>query len=177
MALYEFDGHKVATPASGRYFVAPNAMVIGRVTLYDATSVWPGAVIRGDNEPIWIGARSNIQEGCVLHADPGFPLTVGEECTIGHMVMLHGCTIGRFCLIGIGSIILNGAKIGEGSLIGAGTLIPENKVIPPNSVVLGVPGKVIREATDKDRARIQEGLDDYQQKWPLYVRSLKPQSS
>jgi carbonic anhydrase/acetyltransferase-like protein (isoleucine patch superfamily) len=176
MPLYELDGHKVTTPGHGRYYVAPGATVIGRVTLGDATSVWPGAVIRGDNEPIRIGARTSIQEGCVLHVDPGFPMDVGEECTIGHMVMLHGCTVGRYCLIGIGSIILNGARIGEGSLIGAGTLIPENKVIPPNSVVLGVPGKVIREATDKDRARIQEGLDDYQQKWPLYARGLKPQA-
>jgi carbonic anhydrase/acetyltransferase-like protein (isoleucine patch superfamily) len=175
MALYELDGHKVSTPGVGRYFVAPAATVIGRVTLGDAVSVWPGAVIRGDNEPIRIGARANIQEGCVLHVDAGFPLEVGEESTIGHMVMLHGCTIGRFCLIGIGSIVLNGARIGDGSLIGAGTLIPEGKVIPPGSVVLGVPGKVIREVTDKDRARIQEGLDDYQQKWPLYAGALKAQ--
>jgi carbonic anhydrase/acetyltransferase-like protein (isoleucine patch superfamily) len=176
MALYELDGHTVKTPGEGRYYVAREATVIGRVTLGEGASVWPGAVIRGDNEPIRIGARTSIQEGCVLHVDPGFPMDVGEECTIGHMVMLHGCTVGRYCLIGIGSIILNGARIGEGSLIGAGTLIPENKVIAPNSVVLGVPGKVIREATDKDRARIQEGLDDYQQKWPLYLRGLKPQS-
>ena len=109
--------------------------------------------MRGDNEPIRIGARSNVQEGCVLHTDPGFPLTIGADCTIGHMVMLHGCTIGRGSLIGIGSIILNGAKIGEECLIGANTLIAEGKEIPPRSMVLGSPGKIIRQLTDEDVTR------------------------
>lgn len=176
MPLYELDGHKVVTPGEGRYYVAPNASVIGRVTLEDDTSVWFNAVIRGDNEPIRIGARTSIQEGSVLHVDPGFPMDVGEECTIGHMVMLHGCTIGNRVLVGMGSIILNGAKIGEGSLIGAGTLIPENKVIPPNSVVLGVPGKVIRETGEKERALLIEGRDMYVANGRRYARGLKLQS-
>lgn len=176
MPLYELDGHKVATPAAGRYYVAPNATVIGRVTLGEDVSVWFNAVIRGDNEPIRIGARSNIQEGCVLHVDPGFPMDIGEDVTIGHMVMLHGCRIGRGALIGIGAIVLNGAQIGEGALVGAGALIPEGKVIPPNSVVFGSPGKIVREVTDKDRARIQEGVDDYMARAKLYARGLKPQA-
>ncbi len=175
MALYELDGHTVATPANGRYFVAASATVIGRVTLAEDVSVWFNAVIRGDNEPIRIGARSNIQEGSVLHADPGFPLDVEEDCTIGHMVMLHGCRIGRGSLIGIGAIVLNGAQIGAGSLVGAGALIPEGKIIPPNSVVLGAPGKVIREATDRDRGLILEGRDFYMQNSDRFRRGMKPQ--
>ena len=176
MALFELDGHRVTTPAPGRYYVAPNATVIGRVTLAEDVSVWSNAVIRGDNEPIRIGARTNIQEGCVLHVDVGFPMQIGEECTIGHMVMLHGCTIGRGSLIGIGAIILNGARIGEGSLIAAGALIPEGKVIPPNSVVFGAPGKVAREVGDKERVLIREGFEFYAQQWKYFVRTMKPQT-
>jgi carbonic anhydrase/acetyltransferase-like protein (isoleucine patch superfamily) len=118
MALYELDGVGVETPGEGRYWVAPNAVLVGKVFLEEDVSVWFGSVIRGDNEPIRIGARSNVQEACVLHTDPGFPLMIGADCTIGHMVMLHGCTIGRGSIVGIGSIILNGAKIGEECLIG-----------------------------------------------------------
>lgn len=175
MALFSLDGQTVSTPGSGRYWVAPNATVIGRVTLGEDVSVWYNAVIRGDNEPIRIGARSNVQEGAVLHVDPGFPLEIAEECTIGHMVMLHGCTIGRGSLIGIGAVVLNGAKIGEGSLIAAGALIPEGKVIPPNSVVFGMPGKVAREVGDKERALIREGHEFYAQQWKHFGRTLKPQ--
>ena len=113
MTLYNLDGVDVSTPASGAFWVAPNAALIGKVKLEEEASVWFGAILRGDNELITIGARSNVQDGCVLHTDPGFPLEIGSDCTIGHMVMLHGCTIGRGSLIGIGSIILNGAKIGE----------------------------------------------------------------
>ena len=130
MALYNLDGVGVVTPASGRFWVAPNAILLGKVKLEHEASVWFGAVLRGDNELITVGERSNVQDGSVLHTDPGFPLTIGADCTIGHMVMLHGCTIGRGSLIGIGSIILNGAKIGEECLIGANTLIPEGKDIP-----------------------------------------------
>ncbi len=131
-------------PASGRYWVADNAVVLGKVTIGEDASVWFNTVVRGDNEPIVIGASSNVQDGCVLHTDPGFPLSIGAEATIGHMVMLHGCSIGRGALIGIGAIVLNGARIGEECLIGAGALIPEGKEIPPRSVVFGSPGKVMR---------------------------------
>ena len=125
MTCFSLDGTGVRTPANGRFWIAPNAVVIGNVELEEDASVWFGTSIRGDNEPIRIGARSNIQEGCVLHTDPGFPMTIGPDVTVGHMVMLHGCTIGARALIGIGSIILNGAEIGEGSLVGVNTLVPE----------------------------------------------------
>jgi carbonic anhydrase/acetyltransferase-like protein (isoleucine patch superfamily) len=176
MALYELDGSRVAVPANGRYWVADNAVVLGKVTIEEGASIWFNTVVRGDNEPIVIGARSNVQDGCVLHTDPGFPMTIGPECTIGHMVMLHGCSIGRGSLIGIGAIVLNGAAIGEDCLIGAGALIPEGKKIPSRSVVLGSPGKVIRQVTEKDMERIREGVETYASRWPLYARGFRPQA-
>jgi carbonic anhydrase/acetyltransferase-like protein (isoleucine patch superfamily) len=175
MSLYTLDGVAVKTPASGHYFVAPNAVVLGKVELCEDSSVWFGAVLRGDNELIRIGARSNIQDGCVLHTDPGFPLDVEEDCTVGHMVMLHGCTIGRRSLIGIGSIILNGARIGEECLIGANTLIAEGKVIPPRSMVLGSPGKIVRQLTDEDVARFTGGAGRYVSNGQRFAAGLKPQ--
>jgi carbonic anhydrase/acetyltransferase-like protein (isoleucine patch superfamily) len=176
MSLYELDGIGVTTPGEGRYWVAPTAVVIGKVILEEDSSVWFGTVIRGDNEPIRIGARSNVQEGCVLHTDPGFPLTVGPDCTVGHMVMLHGCTIGRGSLIGIGSIILNGAKIGEECLVGANTLIAEGKEIPPRSMVLGSPGKIIRQLTDEDVKRFAGAAQRYVANWQRFALGLKPQA-
>lgn len=176
MPLYELDGHKVATPGEGRYWVAPTASVIGRVELAEDVSIWFGAVIRADNEPIRIGARTSIQDNCVLHVDPGFPLTIGEDCTIGHLAMLHGCTIGRSVLVGIGAIVLNGASIGEGSIIGAGALVPEGRQVPPRSVVLGAPGKVVREAGDREQALIQEGTDFYVMNRRRFMQGLKQQS-
>lgn len=176
MALYELDGVKVETPASGRFWVAPNAVLLGKVRLEDDASVWFGAVLRGDNELITVGERSNVQDGCVLHTDPGFPLTIGADCTIGHMVMLHGCTIGRGSLIGIGSIILNGAKIGEECLIGANTLIGEGKEIPPRSMVLGSPGKIVRQLTDDDVKRFGGGAGRYVTNGRRYAAGFKPQT-
>lgn len=176
MSLYELDGIGVTTPGEGRCWVAPTAVVIGKVILEEDSSVWFGTVIRGDNEPIRIGARSNVQEGCVLHTDPGFPLTVGPDCTVGHMVMLHGCTIGRGSLIGIGSIILNGAKIGEECLVGANTLIAEGKEIPPRSMVLGSPGKIIRQLTDEDVKRFAGAAQRYVANWKRFAAGLEPQA-
>jgi carbonic anhydrase/acetyltransferase-like protein (isoleucine patch superfamily) len=173
MALYEYDGKRVKTPGPGKFWVADNAVVVGDVTLEEDASVWFGCAIRGDNEPIHIGARSNIQEGCVLHTDPGFPLRVGTDCTIGHMVMLHGCTIGDGALIGIGAIVLNGAKIGAGTLIGAGALVGEGKEIPPNSLVVGSPGKVIRELTPENIERMRRGAAHYVQKARKYATIMK----
>jgi carbonic anhydrase/acetyltransferase-like protein (isoleucine patch superfamily) len=175
MALYELDGAGVTTPGEGRYWVAPTAVVIGKVVIEEDASVWFGTIVRGDNEPIRIGARSNVQEACVLHTDPGYPMTIGEDCTIGHMVMLHGCTIGRGSLIGIGSIILNGTRIGEECLIGANTLIPEGKEIPPRSMVLGSPGKVVRALTDEDVARFGGAAKRYVSNWKRFAEGLKPQ--
>jgi carbonic anhydrase/acetyltransferase-like protein (isoleucine patch superfamily) len=174
MALYELDGTGVETPADGSYWVAPNAVVLGKVALETDASVWFGAVLRGDNELIRVGARSNVQDGCVLHTDPGYPLDIGEDCTVGHMVMLHGCTIGARSLIGIGSIILNGARIGEECLIGANTLIPEGKVIPPRSMVLGSPGKIVRELSDDDVRRFGGAAGRYVNNWKRYKAGFRP---
>jgi carbonic anhydrase/acetyltransferase-like protein (isoleucine patch superfamily) len=176
MSLYELDGIGVTTPGEARCWVAPTAVVIGNVILEEDSSVWFGTVIRGDNEPIRIGARSNVQEGCVLHTDPGFPLTVGPDCTVGHMVMLHGCTIGRDSLIGIGSIILNGAKIGEECLVGANTLIAEGKEIAPRSMVLGSPGRIVRQLTDEDVKRFSGAAGRYVANWKRFAAGLKPQA-
>jgi carbonic anhydrase/acetyltransferase-like protein (isoleucine patch superfamily) len=176
MALYELEGISVTTAGEGRCWIAPSAVVIGKVTIEEDASVWFGSVIRGDNEPIRIGTRSNVQEGCVLHTDPGFPLTIGPDCTIGHMVMLHGCTIGRGSLIGIGSIILNGVKIGEECLVGANTLIPEGKDIPARSMVLGSPGKIVRQLSDEDVARFGGAAGRYVKNWKRFSAGLKPQA-
>lgn len=176
MALYSLDEKRVITPASGRFWVAENAVVLGNVTLEEDASVWFNVVIRGDNEPIVIGARSNIQDGVVMHTDPGFPLKIGTDVTIGHMAMLHGCEIGDGALIGIGAIILNGAKIGAGTLVGAGALVGEGKEIPPKSLVLGSPGKVVRELRDEDVARMKNGAAHYVRNSARFRAGLKPQS-
>lgn len=142
-------------------YVAPGAHVMGLVEMRAQSSVWFGAVLRGDNEPIRLGARSNVQEGAVLHADPGFPLTIGEDVTVGHQAMLHGCTIGDGSLIGIQAVVLNGARIGRNCLIGAGALVTEGKEIPDGSVVLGSPGKVVRQLTEADIANLRRAAESY----------------
>ena len=176
MTLYSLDGINVETPGDGQFWVAPNAVLLGRVRLETDASVWFGAVLRGDNELITVGQRSNVQDGCVLHTDPGFPLTIGPDCTIGHMVMLHGCTIGARSLIGIGSVILNGAKIGEECVIGANALIPEGKEIPPRSLVMGSPGKIVRELSDDDVKRFTGAAGRYVTNWKRFAAGLKPQT-
>lgn len=170
--IFSLEDSSPELPDEGEYFVAPNAMLIGKVILEPMASVWFGAVLRGDNEPIRIGAKSNVQDGCVLHTDMGYPLTIAEECTIGHMAMLHGCTIGRNCLIGIGSTILNGSRIGENSIIGAHSLIPEGKEIPPNSLVMGTPGRVVRQLGDEDAKNINKLSGHYMDKLRRYNASL-----
>jgi len=146
MTLYALDG--TAPELAKDTWIAPDANLIGRVVIEDAASVWFCSTLRGDNETITVGAGSNIQENCVLHTDMGYPLTIGQGCTIGHKVMLHGCTIGDNSLIGMGATVLNGAKIGRNCLIGAGALITEGKEIPDGSLVMGVPGKVVRSLDD-----------------------------
>jgi carbonic anhydrase/acetyltransferase-like protein (isoleucine patch superfamily) len=131
-------------------------------------------VLRGDNDRITVGENSNIQDGSALHVDPGFPLTVGRDVTIGHMVMLHGCTIGDGCLVGIGAIILNGVTVGQNCLIGANAFLPEGKEIPDDSVVLGAPGKIVRAATDKDRAMMARPVPGYVRRWSQYRDKLRP---
>jgi carbonic anhydrase/acetyltransferase-like protein (isoleucine patch superfamily) len=159
MAIYRIAEH--APIIASTAWVAPGAHVMGQVELADRASVWFGAVLRGDNEPIRIGVGSNVQENAVLHTDWKFPLIIGDHVTIGHQAMLHGCTIGEGSLIGIQAVVLNGARIGRHCLIGAGALIPEGKEIPDRSVVMGAPGKIVRELTDADIARIRAGVDSY----------------
>jgi carbonic anhydrase/acetyltransferase-like protein (isoleucine patch superfamily) len=160
-------------PAEGEYWIAPNATVIGRVILRKNASIWFGAVLRGDNDPIVIGENSNIQDGSVLHTDTGSPLTIGKNVTVGHMAMLHGCTVGDNSLIGIGAVVLNGAVIGKNCLIGAKALIPEGKVIPDNSVVMGAPGKVVKELDAMGAQRLELSALHYVENWKRYVRDLK----
>src|ERR1043165_4822795 len=139
MAIYSLDGQAPDLPADGRYWIAESAVVIGRVRLRQDTSIWWGSVLRGDNEWIELGERSNIQESCTLHTDMGFPMVIGPDCTIGHNVVLHGCTIAEGSLIGMGAVVLNGAKIGKRSLVGAGALVTEGKEFPDNSLIVGSP--------------------------------------
>ena len=161
MALYTIDGVNVELPQAEEFWIAPNAVVIGRVRLGAHASIWFGAIVRGDNDLIEIGARTNIQDGCVLHTDKGFPMVIAEGCTVGHMAMLHGCTIGPNTLIGIGSTVLNGAKIGANCIIGAHALIPEGKEIPDNSLVVGTPGRVVRQLEEKDAGQLEELAQHY----------------
>jgi carbonic anhydrase/acetyltransferase-like protein (isoleucine patch superfamily) len=173
MAIYELDGQSPEFPADGLYWVAEMATVVGRVRLHSDVSIWWGAVVRGDNEWIDIGARSQIQDNATLHTDPGFPLTIGTDCVIGHNVVLHGCTIGDNTLIGMGTTVLNGAKIGANCLVGANALITEGKEFPDNSVILGAPAKAVREVDDKAHAMIARGADVYVRRWKQYAAGLK----
>lgn len=173
MTLYAIGDFTPTVPASGRWWVAPSASVMGKVVIGEDASIWFNAVLRGDNDPITIGDRANIQDSCVLHTDPGFPLDIGPDCTIGHMAMLHGCRIGRGSLVGMGAIVLNGADIGEESLIGAGALVGEGKVIPPRSLVLGQPGRVMRQLTDDDVTRMQRGVSVYIANWQRFKAGLR----
>ena len=174
MGLYRLDDMAPRTPENGEFWVADSAVVLGNVELSQGTNIWFGATIRGDNEPIRIGARSNVQENSVLHTDPGFPMTIGDGVTVGHMVMLHGCTIGDNSLIGIGAIVLNGARIGRDCLIGAGALVTEGKEIPDGSVVFGAPGKVVRQVTDADKAMLARAADNYDKRWRRYKAGFRP---
>ena len=173
MAIYELDDKRPNLPSKGNYWIAPNASVIGNVTLHEKVSVWFNTVIRGDCKPIIIGKKTNIQDSSVLHNDYGFPLLIGEGVTIGHQVMLHGCTIGDNSLVGIGAVILNGAKIGKNCLIGSKALIPEGKVIPDNSMVVGIPGRVIKTIDSDMELFLKASADHYCDNWELFNSKLK----
>jgi carbonic anhydrase/acetyltransferase-like protein (isoleucine patch superfamily) len=160
MSLFALDGIAPALPA-GFCFVADSARVIGNVEIGEDVGIWFGAVLRGDNERIAIGARTNIQDLCVLHTDPGFPLTVGADCTVGHRATLHGCSIGDGTLVGMSATILNGARIGKYCLLGASALITEGKDIPDGSLVLGSPGKVVRQLTEAEIAGLKKSAERY----------------
>jgi carbonic anhydrase/acetyltransferase-like protein (isoleucine patch superfamily) len=172
--VYRLGELQPQLPPEGEYWIAPNAVVLGNVILKKNASVWFGATLRGDNDPIEVGENSNIQDGSVLHTDPGSPLTVGANVTIGHMVMLHGCSIGEGSLIGIGSIVLNGAKIGRGCLIGANSLITEGKEIPDGSMVMGSPGKVVRQLDEGASRMLALSAASYVRNWQRYAAGLTP---
>jgi len=173
MAIYELDGQRPDLPADERYWIAESATVIGTVRLKRDASVWYGASLRGDNEWVEVGERSNIQENCVLHTDIGFPLTIGKGCTIGHAVILHGCTIADDSLIGMGAIVLNGVKIGRHCLVGAGAVVTENKVFPDNSLIVGAPARAVRQVDDKILQLIAESADFYVNNSQRYRKGLR----
>lgn len=173
MAIYELDGQRPEFPGEGRYWVAESAALIGRVRLLEDASVWFGAVLRGDNEWIELGVRSQIQDNCTLHTDPGFPLVIGRDCVIGHNVVLHGCTIGDNSLVGMNAVVLNGAKIGRNSIVGANALVAEGKEFPDNSLIVGSPGRVVRTLDDKAKAMIAGGADIYVRRSRQYAANLK----
>ena len=170
MTIYQLGNKKIQRHVET--WIANNAIVIGDITLKENSSVWFGAVLRGDIENIEVGAGSNIQDNCVLHTDAGFPLTVGKGVTVGHLAMLHGCSIGDDSLVGIGATILNGSKIGKNCIIGANSLIAENKNIPDRSLVVGSPGKVIREVTEEEKKAVFENTKHYQDNWKKYSKSI-----
>ncbi|WFE92228.1 gamma carbonic anhydrase family protein [Roseibium porphyridii] len=172
MTLYALEGRVPSFPESEAYWVAPTAVLIGDIRLSEEASVWFGAILRGDNEPISVGERSNVQDGCVFHTDMGFPLTVGADCTIGHNAILHGCTIKDNSLIGMGATVLNGAIIGSNCIIGANALIGEGKVIPDNSLVVGIPGKVVRELPPEAAADITKSAEGYVRNWQRFKAGL-----
>ena len=173
MPIYEIDGVRPEFPGEGHYYVADTAVLIGRVRLKRDASVWFGAVLRGDNEWIELGERSQIQDNSTLHTDPGFPLVIGSNCVIGHKVVLHGCTVGDNSLVGMGAILLNGARIGNNSLVGAGALVTEGKEFPDNSLIVGSPARVIRSLDDKATAMIAAGAEIYVKRWQRYAKALK----
>ena len=168
--IYSLDG--IAPEIAPTAWVAPDANIIGRITLMADASIWFGATLRGDCERITVGQGSNVQENCCLHTDVGYPLVVGPNCTIGHKAMLHGCIIGEGTLIGMSATILNGAKIGRGCLIGAGALVTEGKEIPDFSLVMGAPGKVVRELDEAARVRLIQSAISYQANARRFCKSL-----
>lgn len=169
---FELEGHQLQT--EGDFYIAPTAVVVGRILMKHQSSIWWGAVLRGDYELITLGERSNIQDNCVVHMDEGFPVTIGDRVTVGHKAVLHGCTIGNNSLIGINSVIMNGVNIGDNCLIGSNTLITEGKEIPDGSLVLGSPGKIFRQLTPEEIEENTEFSDRYVRNSARYRNTLKP---
>jgi carbonic anhydrase/acetyltransferase-like protein (isoleucine patch superfamily) len=173
MPIYELDGVRPEFPGDGKYWIAETAVVIGRVRLKSHASIWFGSVLRGDNEWIEIGERSDVQDNCTLHTDPGFPIVVGSNVLIGHNVVVHGAMIGSNSLIGMGAILLNGAKIGNNSLVGAGALVTEGKSFPDNSLIVGSPARAVRTLDTAAQEMIAKGADIYVRRWQSYDKGLK----
>jgi len=169
---YALDGIEPEIDATA--WIAPTAVVLGRCRMEARSSLWFGAVVRGDNELIVIGEGSNVQENCVLHTDPGFPLTIARDVTVGHLAMLHGCEIGEGSLVGIGATVMNGARIGKRCLIAAHAFIPEGKEIPDDSLVMGQPGKIVRAVSAEQAARMKQGTETYVQRAQTYRHRLRP---
>jgi carbonic anhydrase/acetyltransferase-like protein (isoleucine patch superfamily) len=172
MPIYALDGHAPVLPAPDAFWVAPSADVIGQVRLGQEVGIWFGAVLRGDKAPIEVGERTNIQEGAMLHADPGFPLSIGADCTIGHHAIVHGCTIGAGTLIGMGATVLNGARIGNGCLVGANALVTEGKVFPDHSLVVGAPAKAVRTLDAAAIEGLLKSARSYVENWRRFARGL-----
>ncbi|MBR0667909.1 gamma carbonic anhydrase family protein [Roseomonas hellenica] len=173
MPLYALDDLIPQTPGEGRFWVAPDAHVIGQVILGEDVGIWFGAVLRGDNEPITIGARTNIQEGAMLHADPKFPTTVGSDVTVGHHAILHGCTVGDGSLIGMGATVLNGAKIGKHCLVGANALVTEGKEFPDYSLIVGSPAKAIRTLDPAAAEKLIGSATSYVRNWKRFSKGMR----
>jgi carbonic anhydrase/acetyltransferase-like protein (isoleucine patch superfamily) len=174
MTVLSLDGVAPELPAAGSFWIAPSATVLGKVRLRAEASVWFGAVLRGDNEWIEIGERSNVQDNCMLHTDMGFPLVVGPDCTIGHLAILHGCTIGAGSLIGMGATVLNGAKIGRECLIGANALVPEGREIPDGMLAVGSPAKIVRELKPEEREKLRDSALGYAANARRFASGLAP---
>ena len=172
MSVFELEGHRPNLPRSDEYWIAPGASVIGQVRLEKNVSIWFGAVVRGDVESIVIGENTNVQDGSVLHADPGYPLSIGPDVTVGHMSMLHGCDIGSNTLIGIGAVVLNGARIGRNCLIGARALVTEGKEIPDGSLVIGAPARVMRPLSADEIEGLARSAQRYVANWKRYAAGL-----
>ncbi len=173
MPVYAFENAEPSLPPPGRFWIAPDAHVIGQVELGEDVGIWFGAVLRGDNEPIVIGPRTNIQEGAVLHTDPGLPLSIGADCTIGHRAIVHGATIGGGSLIGMGATILNGARIGAGCLVGAGALVTERKEFADGSLIVGAPAKAVRQLDSAARAGLERSAAVYVERWRRFAAGLR----
>lgn len=173
MAIYELDGQGPDLPQDGNYYIADTAVVIGKVRLLKSASVWFGAVLRGDNEWIEVGEGSNIQDNSTCHTDPGFPLVVGKNVTVGHNVILHGCTLEDDSLVGMGAIVMNGAKIGRGAVVGAGSVITEGKQFPEYSLIIGSPARVIRTLTPEQATAMGRAAKSYQIRGPQFKKGLR----
>jgi carbonic anhydrase/acetyltransferase-like protein (isoleucine patch superfamily) len=173
MPLFSLDGQQPDMAPANQCYVAHTAVLIGKVRIKAGASVWFGAVLRGDNEWIEVGERSNVQDNCTLHTDPGFPLVIGTGCTVGHNAILHGCSIGDNTLIGMGAIVLNGAQVGSNCIVGAGALISENKTVPDNSLVLGSPARKTRDTDEAAIKLIEKAAKVYFQRWQDYAANLR----
>jgi carbonic anhydrase/acetyltransferase-like protein (isoleucine patch superfamily) len=174
MNIYQLGDKKPQLPPPGQYWIAPSAIVLGDVILKKNASVWFGAVLRGDNDPIVIGENTNIQDGAVLHSDPGLPLTLGNDVTVGHMAMIHSCDVGDQSLIGIGAVVLARVRIGRNSIVGAGALIPEGKEFPDGVLILGAPARVARQLGEGEIMALKGSAEHYVANWKRYVTDLSP---